>query len=106
MFRKLNVYAGPNHPHTAQINWGEGKSTTPQKNARKRRKLKERLAGEIVEEAVTEEATVEISEPTDSQPITDEKPPATDNGTPDEIGDADDGTQTAASSDETKENQN
>ena len=34
MFRKLNVYAGPDHPHVAQINWREGKSPTPKKNAR------------------------------------------------------------------------
>jgi large subunit ribosomal protein L13 len=101
MFRKLNVYAGPDHPHAAQINSGEGKSTTPQKNARKRRKLKERLASETVEETVNEESLVGIDENTNSPLSTDDSGSGDDN--------AQAGVDTTASSpddnsDETKEN--
>lgn len=87
MFRKLNVYAGPDHPHVAQINWGEGKSTTPQKNARKRRRLKERLANETMEEGIREESPSAVEENVESQQSTDEKPPDTSATTLDDNGD-------------------
>jgi len=95
MFRKLNVYAGPDHPHVAQINWGEGKSPTPKKNARKRRRLKERLANEAMGEAVKEEAPSAVEETAEAQPSTDEKPLDADNTTE---------TNTEDSSDESKTN--